>query len=174
MEIPTPDAARYARHLALPEIGVAGQQKLAAASVLIMGAGGLGSPSGLYLAAAGVGHIGLLDDDHIEVSNLQRQVMFSTGDIGQGKAETARARLLALNPGIRVTAHSERLVAGNAERLFAPYDIVIDGTEEQKGRWLPRLASGETISLNTTSGSKGMVCKNKSFSNLALCRFPLS
>lgn len=136
MAIPTTDTARYARHLSLPEIGVAGQQKLASASVLIMGAGGLGSPSGLYLAAAGVGHIGLLDDDRIEVSNLQRQVMFSTGDIGRSKAETARERLLALNPGIRVTAHNERLVAGNAARLFAPYDIVIDGTDRLATRYL--------------------------------------
>lgn len=136
MGISTTDAARYARHLSLPEIGAAGQQRLAAASVLVIGAGGLGSPSGLYLAAAGVGHIGLLDDDRIEISNLQRQVIFSTGDIGQGKAETARARLLALNPGIRVTAHNERLVAGNAERLFAPYDIVIDGTDRLATRYL--------------------------------------
>ncbi len=130
------DPARYARHLSLPEIGVAGQQKLAQGSVLIIGAGGLGSPSGLYLAAAGVGRIGLLDDDRIEVSNLQRQVMFDTQQIGQGKAETARARLAALNPGVQVTAHAERLVAGNAERLFAPYDIVIDGTDRLATRYL--------------------------------------
>lgn len=132
----TANAARYARHLSLPEIGAAGQQKLARSSVLIIGAGGLGSPSGLYLAAAGVGHIGLLDDDRIEISNLQRQVMFTTGDIGQGKAETARKRLLALNPGVQVTAHAERLVAGNAERIFAPYDIVIDGTDRLATRYL--------------------------------------
>ncbi len=136
MDNVTVDAARYARHLALPEIGVAGQQKLAAASVLIIGAGGLGSPSGLYLAAAGVGRIGLLDDDRVEISNLQRQVIFDTSDIGRGKAETARERLLALNPGVQVTAHAERLVAGNARRLFAPYDVIIDGTDRLATRYL--------------------------------------
>src|SRR5690606_16910672 len=130
------DPARYARHLALPEIGVAGQQKLAESSVLIIGAGGLGSPTGLYLAAAGVGRIGLLDDDRIEVSNLQRQVLFATHEIGQGKAETAKARLSALNPDVQITAHAERLVAANAERLFAPYDIVIDGTDRLATRYL--------------------------------------
>jgi len=130
------DPARYARHLALPEIGVAGQQKLAAGSVLIIGAGGLGSPSGLYLAAAGVGRIGLLDHDRIEVSNLQRQVLFDTQHVGQGKAETARARLAALNPDIEVVAHAQKLVAGNAERLFAPYDVIIDGTDRLATRYL--------------------------------------
>ena len=132
----TVDPARYARHLALPEIGAAGQQKLARSSVLIIGAGGLGSPSGLYLAAAGVGRIGLLDHDRIEISNLQRQVMFDTQDIGQGKAETARARLMALNPGVQVIAHAEKLVAGNAVRLFTPYDLIIDGTDRLATRYL--------------------------------------
>jgi molybdopterin/thiamine biosynthesis adenylyltransferase/rhodanese-related sulfurtransferase len=131
-----PDAARYARHLALPEIGAEGQQKLAGASVLIIGAGGLGSPSGLYLAAAGVGRIGLLDHDRIELSNLQRQVMFDTMHIGQGKAETARARLSALNPDIQVIAHAEKLDAGNAERLFSPYDVIVDGTDRLATRYL--------------------------------------
>jgi molybdopterin/thiamine biosynthesis adenylyltransferase/rhodanese-related sulfurtransferase len=131
-----PDAARYARHLALPEIGAEGQQKLAGASVLIIGAGGLGSPSGLYLAAAGVGRIGLLDHDRIEISNLQRQVMFDTMHIGQGKAETARARLSALNPDIQVIAHAEKLDAGNAERLFSPYDVIVDGTDRLATRYL--------------------------------------
>jgi molybdopterin/thiamine biosynthesis adenylyltransferase/rhodanese-related sulfurtransferase len=130
------DAARYARHLALPEIGMGGQQKLAAASVLIIGAGGLGSPSGLYLAAAGVGRIGLLDDDRVEISNLQRQVLFDTEHIGRGKAEAARARLLALNPGLHVTALEERLVASNAKRLLAGYDVIVDGTDRLATRYL--------------------------------------
>jgi molybdopterin/thiamine biosynthesis adenylyltransferase/rhodanese-related sulfurtransferase len=130
------DPARYARHLALPEIGIEGQQKLAASSVLIIGAGGLGSPAGLYLAAAGVGRIGLLDHDRIEISNLQRQVMFDTRQIGQGKAETARARLSALNPDVEVIAHAEKLVASNAERLFSPYDLIIDGTDRLATRYL--------------------------------------
>jgi adenylyltransferase/sulfurtransferase len=130
------DPARYARHLALPEIGTAGQSKLAASSVLIIGAGGLGSPSGLYLAAAGVGRIGLLDHDRIEISNLQRQVLFDTRSIGQSKAETARARLAALNPEIEVVAHAEKLVASNAQRLLAPYDVIIDGTDRLATRYL--------------------------------------
>lgn len=130
------DPARYARHLALPEIGTEGQQRLAASSVLVIGAGGLGSPVGLYLAAAGVGRIGLLDHDRIELSNLQRQVMFDTRQIGQGKAETARARMAALNPDVEVVAHAEKLVAANAERLLGAYDLVIDGTDRLATRYL--------------------------------------
>lgn len=131
-----PDPARYARHLALPEIGAAGQQKLADASVLVVGAGGLGSPAGLYLAAAGVGRIGLLDHDRIEISNLQRQVLFATDQIGQGKARTGKERLDALNPGLQVIAHEEKLAAGNVERLFAPYDVILDGTDRLATRYL--------------------------------------
>lgn len=133
---PVPDPARYARHLALPEIGAAGQQKLAESSVLVVGAGGLGSPAALYLAAAGVGRIGLIDHDRIEVSNLQRQVLFATAQIGQGKAVTAQERLTALNPALRVDAHAQKLVAGNVERLFAPYDVVLDGTDRLATRYL--------------------------------------
>jgi sulfur-carrier protein adenylyltransferase/sulfurtransferase len=132
----TPDPARYARHLALPEIGAAGQQKLADAAVLVVGAGGLGSPAALYLAAAGVGRIGLLDHDRIEVSNLQRQVLFATAEIGRGKAVTAKARLDALNPALQVSAHEEKLVAGNVARLFAPYHVIIDGTDRLATRYL--------------------------------------
>src|SRR5512147_2845945 len=108
-----PDPARYARHLALTEIGPEGQQRLAAGSVLVVGAGGLGSPAALYLAAAGVGTIGLVDHDRIELSNLQRQILFGTNEIGQGKAATGQARLTALNPSVRVNAHAEKLLAGN-------------------------------------------------------------
>lgn len=136
MNTSAPDPARYARHLALPEIGTAGQQKLAVSSVLVVGAGGLGSPSALYLAAAGVGRIGLLDHDRIEISNLHRQVLFTTGEIGQDKASTAQARLAALNPDIEIVAHAEKLVAGNAARLFAPYDVIIDGTDRLATRYL--------------------------------------
>jgi sulfur-carrier protein adenylyltransferase/sulfurtransferase len=132
----SPDPARYARHLALPEIGAAGQRKLAAASVLVVGAGGLGSPAALYLAAAGIGRIGLVDHDRVELSNLQRQVLFATSDIGRGKAVTATARLAALNPSVQLIAHEERLIAGNVERLFAPYDVVIDGTDRLATRYL--------------------------------------
>jgi adenylyltransferase/sulfurtransferase len=136
MAYSVPDPARYARHLALTEIGAAGQERLARAAVLVVGAGGLGSPAALYLAAAGVGTIGLVDHDRIEVSNLQRQVLFTTGEIGQGKAATARTRLTALNPALEVIAHEEKLVAGNIERIFAPYDVVIDGTDRLATRYL--------------------------------------
>ncbi len=131
-----PDPARYARHLALAEIGPAGQQRLADGSVLVVGAGGLGSPAALYLAAAGVGTIGLVDHDRIELSNLQRQILFDTDEIGQGKAVTAGARLSALNPSVRVDAHEARLAAGNVERIFRDYDVIIDGTDRLATRYL--------------------------------------
>ncbi|MEO8307775.1 MAG: molybdopterin-synthase adenylyltransferase MoeB [Pseudomonadota bacterium] len=130
------DRQRYARHLALPEIGLAGQQRLAAASVLVIGAGGLGSPAALYLAAAGIGTLGLVDHDTVELSNLQRQVLFTTGEVGKGKAATARTHLAALNPGINVVAHSVKLDASNVEALFRDYDVVVDGTDRLSVRYL--------------------------------------
>lgn len=130
------ERARYSRHLLLPEFGEAGQQKLRGARVLVVGAGGLGSPAALYLAAAGVGTLGLVDHDRIDASNLQRQVLFDTASIGAGKAERARERLLALNPLIDVQAHSVELRAGNAEALIAPYDLVIDGSDRLATRYL--------------------------------------
>jgi adenylyltransferase/sulfurtransferase len=135
-ETPTPDRARFARHIALSEIGVAGQQRLAAASVLIVGAGGLGSPAALYLAAAGVGTIGLVDHDRIDISNLQRQVLYTTAEIGAGKAVTARARLAALDPSLSVVAHEVKLGAGNIAALFRPYDVILDGTDRLAVRYL--------------------------------------
>ncbi|MET0291805.1 MAG: HesA/MoeB/ThiF family protein [Steroidobacteraceae bacterium] len=130
------DSRRYARHLALPEIGPAGQAKLRDSAVLVIGAGGLGSPAALYLAAAGIGRLGVLDFDRVELSNLQRQVLFDTAAVGQSKASAARDRLAALNPGIRVDAHDERLTARNAARLFGDYDIVLDGTDRLAVRYL--------------------------------------
>jgi sulfur-carrier protein adenylyltransferase/sulfurtransferase len=130
------DRQRYARHLALPEIGAPGQLRLADSSVLIIGAGGLGAPAALYLAAAGVGSIGLVDHDRIEISNLQRQVIYATAEIGAGKAETARRHLLALNPSLDVRAHAERLTGGNVRGLFERYDVVIDGTDRLAVRYL--------------------------------------
>lgn len=133
---PAPDAARYARHLALTEIGAAGQQRLAASRVLVIGAGGLGSPAALYLAAAGVGTLGLVDHDRIEISNLQRQILFATAEIGAGKARTAAARLTALNPDLRVVAHEMKLTADNVLQLLAGYDVVVDGTDRLATRYL--------------------------------------
>ena len=130
------DKARYARHLALTEIGVAGQLSLRQASVLLVGAGGLGSPAALYLAAAGIGTLGLADFDVVDVSNLQRQVLFGTAQIGHHKAVAARERLLALNPSINVEVHLEKLAANNARALISGYDIVIDGTDRLATRYL--------------------------------------
>jgi molybdopterin/thiamine biosynthesis adenylyltransferase/rhodanese-related sulfurtransferase len=130
------DRERYSRHLVLREIGVAGQEKLKAARVLVIGAGGLGSPSALYLAASGVGTIGVVDCDSVDVSNLQRQVIYDTASIGAPKAAAARARLLALNPDIELVAHQVELRADNVLQLFERYDVVLDGTDRFGTRYL--------------------------------------
>ena len=130
------ERSRYARHITLPEVGVEGQQRLKAASVLCIGAGGLGSPLLLYLAAAGVGRIGVVDDDLVEPSNLQRQVIHGTGTVGQAKTSSARARIEDLNPFCRVEDHCFRLSASNALELFAAYDVVVDGTDNFASRYL--------------------------------------
>jgi molybdopterin/thiamine biosynthesis adenylyltransferase/rhodanese-related sulfurtransferase len=130
------ERARYSRHLLLPEIGSAGQEKLKAARVLVVGAGGLGSPASLYLAAAGVGTLGVIDHDRIELSNLQRQVLFSTASIGTSKAGAARDRLLSLNPEISVPAHDLELRAANAIQIIEQYDLVIDGSDRLTTRYL--------------------------------------
>jgi adenylyltransferase/sulfurtransferase len=130
------DRERYSRHLVLREIGVAGQEKLKAARVLVIGAGGLGSPSALYLAASGVGTIGVIDFDSVDVSNLQRQVIYDTASVGTPKATAARARLLSLNPHIELVAHQVELRADNVLQLFEQYDIVLDGTDRFGTRYL--------------------------------------
>ncbi len=133
----TPDQyARYRRHLTLPELGLEGQQRLLAGSVLLIGAGGLGCPAALYLAAAGVGRIGLVDDDVVDASNLQRQILFTTHDLGRSKVEVARERLLALNPDVRVEVFATRLDSKNALELFADYDVIVDGTDNFPTRYL--------------------------------------
>jgi adenylyltransferase/sulfurtransferase len=127
---------RYQRHLALGEIGAAGQEKLKAARVLVVGAGGLGSPAALYLAAAGCGTLGLLDCDRVELSNLQRQVLFDSSAIARSKAEAGRERLASLNPEIRVVAHALELKAANVRAVFKDYDLVLDGTDRLATRYL--------------------------------------
>jgi molybdopterin/thiamine biosynthesis adenylyltransferase/rhodanese-related sulfurtransferase len=128
--------ARYARHLALPEIGEAGQDKLLRAKVLLVGAGGLGAPVGLYLAAAGVGTLGVVDDDLVDASNLQRQVIHSTARVGMAKVYSAQLTLRELNPEVAVRAHALRLRADNAQALLADYDLVVDGTDNFAARYL--------------------------------------
>jgi adenylyltransferase/sulfurtransferase len=130
------EIARYARQIALPEVGTAGQEKLRAGSVVLVGAGGLGSPAALYLAAAGVGRIGLVDSDAVELSNLQRQILYETGDVGTPKLAAARRRIEALNPNVRVVAHETRLGAENALAILAEYDVVLDGADNFAARYL--------------------------------------
>jgi len=127
---------RYSRHLILPEVGLKGQEKLKSAKVLLVGAGGLGAPAALYLAAAGVGTIGLVDFDTIDESNLHRQVLFTRDDVGKSKVHTAAARLRALNPHIEVQAHDTRFTSQNAHELLRDYDIILDGTDNFPARYL--------------------------------------
>lgn len=128
--------SRYARQTVLPQIGREGQNKISKASVLCVGAGGLGCPALLYLAAAGVGHIGIIDFDVVDESNLQRQVLFNTEQIGQNKAEAAKERLAALNPAISLQSYAEELTAGNVTELFSTYDLIIDGTDNFATKFL--------------------------------------
>ena len=130
------EVARYSRHLILPEVGMEGQRKLKAASVLCVGAGGLGAPVLLYLAAAGIGRIGIVDFDVVDLSNLQRQVVHGTADIGRTKLESARDAVKAINPHVEVELHSTALTSQNALELFAPYDVIIDGTDNFPTRYL--------------------------------------
>jgi molybdopterin/thiamine biosynthesis adenylyltransferase/rhodanese-related sulfurtransferase len=129
------ERTRYARHLILPEVGLAGQRRLKKARVALIGAGGLGSPAALYLAAAGVGTLGLIDDDVVDASNLQRQVIHSTATIGRSKIESAAARIDALNPNVTVEGHAVKLTAENAMDLLRGYDIVVDGTDNFPTRY---------------------------------------
>ena len=129
------EVERYARHLVLREIGGQGQQALKAARVLIVGAGGLGAPAALYLAAAGVGTLGLIDADEVALSNLQRQVLYATDDVGRGKVEAAAEHLGALNPHVAVEAHARRLDADNAAEVVRAYDLVLDGTDSFETRF---------------------------------------
>lgn len=128
--------ARYARQLTLPEIGEAGQERLGRSKVLLIGAGGLGSPAAYYLAAAGVGQLGIVDHDTVDRSNLQRQILHTDDRVGMGKAESARRTLNALNPAIAVETYEERLSSENVERLFDGYDLVVDGSDNFATRYL--------------------------------------
>ncbi|HEY1582306.1 MAG TPA: molybdopterin-synthase adenylyltransferase MoeB [Chthoniobacterales bacterium] len=127
---------RYSRHVLLPEIGLAGQEKLKAARVLCLGAGGLGSPAALYLAAAGVGTLGLVDDDRVALSNLHRQLLHGTKDIGRAKTESARDRLTDINPEIALQLHARRFTRENAAEILQRYDLIVDGTDNFATRYL--------------------------------------
>ena len=135
-ELTAEETVRYARHLILPEVGMEGQQKLKAARVLCVGAGGLGSPLALYLAAAGVGTLGLVDHDVVDASNLQRQIIYSTADVGRSKLESAAEKLAALNPDVNVIRYETLLTSANALEIIKDYDIVADGTDNFPARYL--------------------------------------
>lgn len=139
---------RYSRHLLIPEVGAAGQAKLLGSKALLIGAGGLGSPASLYLAAAGVGTIGIVDFDVVDLSNLQRQIVHTNDRIGERKVESARKSLNALNPDIKVVAHEEMLGPDNVERLIAGYDVILDGTDTFETRYTlndAAVAAGITV-----------------------------
>src|SRR5205807_5370456 len=130
------EVARYSRHLIMPEVGMTGQRKLKAASVLMIGTGGLGAPTGMYLAAAGVGTLGIVDFDVVDASNLQRQIVHGTKDVGRPKIESARDRLSDINPNVKIEAYETRLTSENALELVGEYDIVVDGTDNFPTRYL--------------------------------------
>ena len=135
-ELTEPQIRRYARHIVLAEIGGVGQARLIAARVLVIGAGGLGAPLLQYLAAAGIGTLGVIDHDQVDLSNLQRQVIHRTADIGVAKVASARRALLDINPEVAVIAHDERLASNNADRIVGGYDIVADGSDNFATRYL--------------------------------------
>lgn len=135
-ELSQEEILRYSRHLLIPEVGLEGQRRLKAARVMLVGSGGLGSPIALYLAAAGVGRIGVVDYDTVDSSNLQRQIIHDSGRVGKLKVESARDRLNALNPFVQVDVYNEVFGAANAERIAAPYDILVDGTDNFPTRYL--------------------------------------
>ncbi|NLB56024.1 MAG: HesA/MoeB/ThiF family protein [Lentisphaerae bacterium] len=136
MHLTDEEQDRYARHIAMPSIDEAGQLKLKAASVLIVGIGGLGSPASFYLAAAGVGKIGLLDHDIVELSNLQRQIIHSTNDLNKPKVHSAKQKLSELNPNVHIEAYDRRLTADNASEIFRGYDFVVDGSDNFPTKFL--------------------------------------
>jgi sulfur-carrier protein adenylyltransferase/sulfurtransferase len=136
MELNADAFRRYSRHLSLPEVGLAGQRKIRETSVLCIGAGGLGSPVAMYLAAAGIGRLGLVDFDTVEFSNLQRQIIHGTPDVGRPKTQSARDTLQRLNPDVQIDLHEVRLSSQNALEVIGPYDIVVDGTDNFPTRYL--------------------------------------
>ena len=136
VELSNDEIARYSRHLIMPEVALDGQKKLKAAKVLTVGTGGLGSPLALYLAAAGIGTIGIVDFDVVDESNLQRQIIHGTSDVGRPKVESARDKILDINPNVEVRVHEEALTSENALEVFADYDVIVDGTDNFPTRYL--------------------------------------
>ena len=157
-------ARRYARHTMLPELGAEGQQKLLDASVLVIGAGGLGAACISYLAAAGVGHIGIIDDDHVELSNLQRQILHETGDIGRLKTDSARDRISELNPEVHISSYNLRLDEDNAREFIRSYEVVADGCDNFATRFAVSdacIAEGKTLVSAAVKGFEGQLATFK-------------
>ncbi|HEY3861078.1 MAG TPA: molybdopterin-synthase adenylyltransferase MoeB [Verrucomicrobiae bacterium] len=136
MQLDNDEIRRYSRHLILPEVGLAGQKKICSTSVLCIGAGGLGSPIAMYLAAAGIGKIGIVDFDIVDFSNLQRQIIHGTADVGRSKAQSAKDTIERINPNVEVALYNTRLTSENAMDILAPYDVVVDGTDNFPTRYL--------------------------------------
>jgi adenylyltransferase/sulfurtransferase len=172
MALDDDELERYARHLVLRQVGGPGQARLRAARVLVIGAGGLGSPLALYLAAAGVGVIGLVDDDRVSLSNLQRQILFRTADVGRAKVEAGGAALKALNPGVTVQAHALRLTGDNAAALFAGYDIIADGSDNFETRFLVNdtaFAAQKTLVSAAVTEFEGQLATFKAHDGISPC-----
>src|SRR5574341_1377831 len=136
IELTHDEIKRYSRHLIMPEVGLSGQKKLKAASVLLIGTGGLGSPLAMYLAAAGVGRLGLVDFDVVDASNLQRQIIHSTRNVGRSKLESAKDYILGINPNVQVDTYETRFTSENAFEIARDYDLIIDGTDNFPTRYL--------------------------------------
>src|SRR6187399_2916551 len=136
MQLNNEEIRRYSRHLILPEVGLAGQKKIKAASVLCIGAGGLGSPIAMYLAAAGIGKLGILDFDSVDFSNLQRQIIHATEDVGRPKTQSAKEGINAINPNVEVVVYNTRITSENAMDIIKDYDVVVDGTDNFPTRYL--------------------------------------
>ena len=172
MTLSDEELERYARHLVLRQIGGPGQARIRAARVLVIGAGGLGSPAALYLAAAGVGTIGLADDDMVSLSNLQRQILFRTADVGRPKVEAAADALAALNPGVAVKTHALRLTAQNAASLFADYDIIADGSDNFETRFAVNdaaFAARKTLVSAAVTEFEGQLATFKAHDGVSPC-----
>src|SRR6266487_3035319 len=136
MQLSNDEIRRYSRHLILPEVGLSGQKKICSTTVLCIGAGGLGSPIAMYLAAAGIGKLGVLDFDAVDFSNLQRQIIHGTDDVGRLKSESAKETINSINPNVEVVLHNTRITSENALDLIAQYDIVVNGTDNFPTRYL--------------------------------------
>ncbi|MFC3653508.1 molybdopterin-synthase adenylyltransferase MoeB [Dyella humi] len=177
-QLDSDSAERYARQLRLPQVGEAGQLKLAQASIVLLGAGGLGAPAALYLAAAGVGRLTLIDDDRVERSNLHRQVIHADARVGMPKTESARITLAALNPRVKVETHNERLRADNVERLLSGHDLVIDGADNFPARYLLAAATRRLNlpmvygAVERFTGQVGVFDPRRSDSPCYRCLFP--